>query len=151
MADSNSWEDVREFSVPADACPSEGAAAVEFVLDERICSEFKECGERLSLSRLRGEVDCGDSFTVARSAEGASLIRVGAKLHKSADRAYAAVRRRPRERRTAVRIGVDSGAQFDEQRYRICPIGLGRPDERFVEHLLRMVGGPQAGNPPWGR
>ena len=97
------------------------------------------------------EVDCGDSFTVARSAEGASLIRVGAKLHKSADRAYAAVRRRPRERRTAVRIGVDSGAQLDEQRYRICPIGLGRPDERFVEHLLRMVGGPQAGNPPWGR
>jgi hypothetical protein len=35
-----SREDVREFSMATVACPAERVAAVEFVLDERICSEI---------------------------------------------------------------------------------------------------------------
>ena len=47
-------------------------------------SPYQECGDGVTLPRLRGEVDRGDAFAVARSAEGASLIRVGAELHQHA-------------------------------------------------------------------
>lgn len=80
----DSWEDVCEVLVAADARPSPRGAVVELVLHERICSQFEKCGDGVTLPRLRGEVDCGDAFAVARSAEGASLIRVGAEFHERA-------------------------------------------------------------------
>ena len=62
----------------ADTCPSEGVAAVEFLLDERICSEFEQCDDRFAPACLGGEVDGGDALAVTRSAERAALIGVGA-------------------------------------------------------------------------
>jgi hypothetical protein len=73
-----SGEDVREFFVAADACPAERVAAVEAVEDERVCSEFEQCGDGLALSCLRSEVDRGDALAVARAAEGAALVGVRA-------------------------------------------------------------------------
>ena len=43
------------------------------------------------------------------------------------------------ERRAAVGVGVDPRAELDEQRQRLDPVALRRPDERLVEHLLRVV------------
>ena len=43
------------------------------------------------------------------------------------------------ERRPAVRIRVDARAELDEQRERVDAVGLRRPDERLVEHLLWIV------------
>jgi hypothetical protein len=49
------------------------------------------------------------------------------------------------ERGSAVGVGVEVGAELDQQPYRFDTIGPGRPDERFVEHLLGIV----AGLPGW--
>ena len=81
---------------------------MEFVLDERICSQVKQCDDRLGLSCLGGEVDRGRAFSVTSSAEGAALIG----------------------------IGVDPGAQLDQQPYRAkrsprqLPVGGSSPGSR---------------------
>ncbi len=80
-----SGEDVREFFVPVLACPSEGVAAVEFVLDEWICSEIEQGDDGFAMSRLCGEMDRGHAFSVTWSPEGAALIGVGAKFYEGAN------------------------------------------------------------------
>jgi hypothetical protein len=80
VLNSESREDVGEFWVAANACPSARGAAVQLVLDQRVCAEVEQCGDRFALSRLRRDVDRGDAFAVARAAERAALIRVGAQL-----------------------------------------------------------------------
>ena len=82
---SESGKDVREISVAALSCPTERVAAVELVLDERICSEVQQCDDCFALSCLRGEMDGGDAFSVIWSPEGTALIRISAKFHKGAD------------------------------------------------------------------
>ena len=95
---------------------------------------------RRALAGLRREVERRHALAVIRPAERAALVRVGAELDELADRGDAPVRGRPRERRAAVGIGVDARAELDEQLDRLDPVGLRRPHERLVEHLLRVVG-----------
>jgi hypothetical protein len=54
-------------------------------LDERIGSEVQQGNDCFAPSCLRGEMDGGHAFAVTWSAEGAALIRVGAKFHESSD------------------------------------------------------------------
>src|SRR6185437_16462090 len=63
----------------------------------------------------------------------------GAELDEAPDRRDASVRRRPGERRAAVRIGVDVGAQLDESLDCLDAVALRSPDKRLVENLLRIV------------
>jgi len=82
---SESGKDVREISLAALACPTERVAAVERVLDGRVCSEVWQCDDCLALSCLRGEVDGGHAFSVTWSPEGTALIRIGAKCHRGCE------------------------------------------------------------------
>src|SRR3954465_3515712 len=110
-----SGKDVGELRVPAGARPPERAAAVQVVEDQRVGAELEQGNDRLPLAGLRCEVDRGDTLTVARAAECAALIGIGAEVDERANGVDAAVDRRPRERRAAVRVGIDARAELDEQ------------------------------------
>ena len=92
------------------------------------------------LAGLRGEMEGGHALAVVRPAEGAARVHVGAELDEAADRRDAPVRRRPGQRRAAVRIGIEVGAELDEPLDRLDAIALRGPHERLVEDLLRIVG-----------
>ena len=85
-----------------------------------------------------------------RPAERAALVRVGAELNKRADRVDAAVGRGPGQRSASVRVRVDAGAELDEEPDRVDPVRFRRPHERFVEHLLVVIGGLPGGEPAVG-
>src|ERR671931_2572552 len=136
-----SREHVRQLGVAAEARPAERTAAVQVVEDERVSAELEQDEHGFALPGLRGEVDGGYPLAVARPAEAAAPIRVGAELDERAGGGGVALHRPPGERRTAVRVCVHPGAALDQQADRLDAIGLGRPDERLVEHLLRIVGG----------
>src|SRR5579884_2820971 len=128
-----------ELLVAADARPAGGVAPVQVVADRRIGSCLDEQLHRSGLPALRCEVERGDAFAVRRSAEGAAAIRIGAELEEPPDRVDAPVRGRPRQRRAAVRIGVEVRAELDESRDRGDAVALRRPHKRLVEDLLRVV------------
>jgi hypothetical protein len=94
---------------------------------------------------LRCEVQGRHALAVVGAAEGSTLIHVRTEVDQLSNRGHASVRGRPGERGAAVGIGVDTRAELDEQRQRLDPIGLRRPYEPLVEHLLRIVGGLPGG------
>ena len=51
----------------------------------------------------------------------------------------------PDQSGAAVGVGLDARAELDELRQHLDPVGLRGPDERLVEHLLRVVGGLPGG------
>ena len=106
----------RELGVAGELGPPGRVAAVELVAERRVGSELEQRLDRLALARLRGEMQRGHALAVIRPAERAALVRVGAELDQPADRGDAAVRRRPRERRAPVGIGVHARTELDEQR-----------------------------------
>src|SRR5262249_14315582 len=132
-------EESRELLVAAEPRPSAGHSVMERVPEGRIGSELEEGLDRLALAGLRSEVERGDALAVARAAEGASLVHVGSELDEPQDRRHTPVRRRPRERRSAILVGVDACAVLDEQPEHIDAVALGGPDEALVDHLLRFV------------
>src|SRR5581483_12420589 len=69
------------------------------------------------------------------------LVGIGAEPDQHANRVDAAVAGGPDQRRAAVRVGVDARSELDQERQRLRPAGLRRPDERLVEDLLRIVRG----------
>jgi hypothetical protein len=131
--------------VAAGSCPPERIAAVELVGDQRVRSEFEQSEDGFALPCPGNEVGCGDVLAVGRPAEGAAVVRIGAELHERADGFYLAVDRGPGQRGPSVGVGIDTGAKPDQQPDRVDTVGLRCPDERFVEHLLGVVGGLPGG------
>ena len=133
MSASSSWP-------PTRAQPS-AVAVVEVVGELRVRAELEQLNDGLALPRLGGEVERGDALAVARPAERTAAVWVGTEPDQRSHRVDPAVDRGPRQRGAPVRVGVDARAELDEQLDRLDAVGLRRPHERLVEHLLRVVGG----------
>ena len=59
-------------------------------------------------------MECGHALAVVGPAEAAAGVRVGAELEEPPYRLDPAVHRRPGERRPAVRIRVEAGAELGQ-------------------------------------
>src|SRR5581483_5476477 len=97
-SDGPSSEPLREVGPAPVGRPAGGGAVVERVPDRRIGAELEQHVDRLLLPRLGGEVERRDALAVARPAEGAEPVHVGAHLDEPTDRPDAPVRGCPRER-----------------------------------------------------